>query len=63
MGEVNGMKKYWLVIGGIIFACCIGLVSAQAEGGTNGITNASITVTDQMVEGVVPYETTDTQLC
>ncbi len=57
------MKKYWLVIGGIIFACCIGLVSAQAEGGTNGITNASITVTDQMVQGVVPYETTDTQLC
>ncbi|MDD3857303.1 MAG: hypothetical protein PHP43_04560 [Methanoculleus sp.] len=41
------MKHYWLVIAGILLACCIGLVSAQ----TDVTENASITVTDQAIEG------------
>ncbi|WP_292392816.1 DUF7282 domain-containing protein [Methanoculleus sp. UBA303] len=55
------MKKYWLVITAVLAACCIGLVSAQAEGGTNETANASITVTDQMVagDGVVGNVTVD----
>lgn len=45
------MQKHWLVIAAVLAACCIGLVSAQTDAGTNETTNASITVTDQMVEG------------
>jgi len=45
------MKKHWLVIAGVLLACCIGLVSAQTGAEVNETGNASITVTDQAIEG------------
>ncbi len=41
------MKNYWLIIAAVLAACCIGPVSGETDAGTN----ASITVTDQMVTG------------
>lgn len=45
------MKKYWLVIAGIVLACCIGSVSAQTGTEANETANASIMVADQAIEG------------
>ena len=45
------MQKRWLVLAAVLAACCIGAVSAQEAVGMNATENASIQVTDQMIEG------------